>query len=118
MKKTRILLMQQQNQLQQISCQRNMAADFTQLKKAIDDLTSQITSNVTIEGGATALINKIADMMNAAVAAALTADAAANQGSIDAAAVAINGVRDAALASATPLSAALTANTPAAQPGQ
>lgn len=91
-------------------------ADFTNLQAKIDELVAQITKNVTVEGSATDLINGFAAAVTKAVTDALTADNAADQGSIDVAVAAIEGVRASAVDSADRLGAAIVANTPPAPP--
>lgn len=110
-------LHQAQPLLAQMSRQRNMAADFSGLQQVIADLTAQAAQNTSLEGSATGIINGFATAITEAVSKALAADDAADQGSIDAAKAAIATVKDQFVASAAPLSAAITANTPAAQPG-
>lgn len=97
--------------------QRNLAADFSGLQQVIADLTAQAAQNTSLEGSATQIITGIAAAMTDAVTKALTADAAANQGSIDVAKTAISGVKDQFVGSAAPLAAAIAANTPSAPTG-
>ncbi len=87
-------------------------SDFTTINQAVADLVTQVAATETTEAGATAAINKQAELTAKAVADALTADDAADQGSITAATTAINAVRDRLLASAKPLGDAI-ANVPA-----
>jgi hypothetical protein len=93
-----------------------MPADFSNLQTAIDDLVAQATKTTTTEGSAKLLIISLASQITTAVTAALTADRAANQTSIDAATTAIKTVKDQYLASADDLGAAIVANTPPPPP--
>lgn len=93
-----------------------MPADFASLTAKITELTTQVESTESIEASAVALINGFAVQVTAAVAAALTADNAADQGSIDATNAAIEGVRARFAASGAALGAAVVANTPGAPP--
>ncbi len=78
------------------------------------DLTAAVTQAETAEASVIVFIQGFAAQTQAAVAAALTADAAANQGSVDAANAAIKGVTDRMIAVASGLSAAITTTPPPA----
>ncbi len=93
-----------------------MASDFSALQAKIDALTAQVTATKTVEASAKALIIGQGDATKAAVAAALAADDAADQGSITAASTAIDGVTQQFAASAADLGSAIPANTPPATP--
>src|SRR5689334_10086947 len=93
-----------------------MAADFTKLQTTIDALTAQVKATQGVEASAKALILGQADATKTAVAAALQADDAADQGSIDAANAAIDGVTSQFAASAADLGSAIPAN-PGPGPG-
>jgi len=80
----------------------------------LSQVTAAIERAKTVQASATALINGFAAQAAAAVTAALTADDAADQGSIDAAVAAINQTAADLNASSDQLGAAITANTPAA----
>lgn len=71
---------------------------------AIDDLTAQVAQNVTVEGSAITLIQGLASQL-----AALSAAGGATPAQLTALSQQLN-------TSATPLAAAITANTPAATP--
>jgi hypothetical protein len=86
-----------------------MPADYTKLQAAVDALTLQVAATEGTEGSAVALIQGFAAQVSAAVAAALTADAAANQGSIDAAQAAIDTVTARFVASGKALGDAVAA---------
>jgi hypothetical protein len=91
-------------------------SDFTALQAKIDALTAQVTQTTTVEGSAVALLNGFAAQIQEKVQAALDADDAADQGSIQAAAAAIDGVTQQFVASATALGTAVVANTPPVPP--
>jgi hypothetical protein len=93
-----------------------MPSDFTALNQAIADLTAEVAEDETVESSAVTLINGFGAAVTTAVTAALTADAAANQTSIDAANGAIAAVVGRFVAARTPLAAAVVANTPAEVP--
>ena len=93
-----------------------MPTDFTQLDAAIADLTAQVASTETVEASADTLIEGFAVQVQAAVADALTKDAAANAASIAAANNAIEGVVARFKASGDKLAAAVVAGTPNATP--
>lgn len=93
-----------------------MASDFSSLTASIVDLQSKVTAATTTDAGATAFINGSAAQMKKAVTDALTADDAADQGSIQVATAAIDAVAQAQLASSKALGDAIVANTPAAPP--
>lgn len=77
-------------------------------------LTAAVEQAKTIEDSAVQLINGFAQRVADAVTAALAADDAADQGSIDAAVAAINEQASALTASSSTLADAVAANTPAA----
>ena len=81
---------------------------------AITALTTQATNTETVEGSAEVVLQGFAAQVQTAVAAALAADDAADQGSIAAANTAIAAVTARFVASAGTLGTAITANTPAA----
>lgn len=85
-------------------------ADTTALAQAVADLTTQVAATQGVEARATALINGFAAQVTKAVTDALTADNAADQGSIDAAVAAIASAKDAFNTSASALGAAVAAN--------
>ncbi len=85
-------------------------ADTTALNQAVQDLAAEVTNTTGIEASATALINGFAAAVTKAVTDALTADNAADQGSIDAATKAIADAKAAFNASAGTLAAAVAAN--------
>ena len=89
-------------------------ADTTGLNAAVAALTDQVEQTETVEGSAVTLINGFAAEIQKAVTDALTADNAADQGSIDAANAAIAAVTARFNASAASLGAAVSANTPPA----
>ena len=91
-----------------------MPANVDALNAAIADLTAQVAATTTVEASATTLINGFAAAVTKAVTDALTADNAADQGTIDAATSAIANVKAGFNTSATALGAAVTANTPQA----
>ncbi len=93
-----------------------MAANFAALQKAVDDAVAQATASETTDASAVALLNGQADAIKKAVTDALTADDAADQGSIDAATAAITNVNARFTAANNNLGTAVTANTPAAVP--
>ena len=86
-------------------------SDFSNLQAAIDSLTSQVASTETVEASAAALITGFSQQIDAAVAAALAADDAADQGSITAAQGAIAEVTARFQASAANLGNAIPAGT-------
>ena len=79
-------------------------------------LLAAVEKAKTVQASAVALINNFAANTVAAVTAALQADDAADQGSIDAAVAAINDQAAQLTASSDALGAAVTANTSAAPP--
>ena len=87
-----------------------MPVDVTALQNSINSLTAQVTTTVGVEDSAEALIAGFAAQVTKAVADALAADAAANQGSIDAATAAIAQVTTQFKASSDKLGAAVAAN--------
>jgi len=91
-------------------------SDFTALNTAITALTTQATNTETVEGSATVVLQGFAAQVTTAVAAALAADDAADQGSIAAANTAIAAVTARFVASAGTLGNAIIVNTPAAPP--
>lgn len=88
--------------------------DLTQFNASLDALTAQVTKTETVEAGASELIAGFSAAVAKAVTAALTADNAADQGSIDAANAAIADVTTRYQASSEKLGAAIVANTPSA----
>ena len=84
--------------------------DRTKLDKSIADLATQMTKTVGTEESAGQLIAGFSQAVQAAVADALTKDAAANQGSIDAASAAIDQVTAQFAAADDKLGAAIVAN--------
>jgi len=88
-----------------------MPANLQALNDAIAALTAQADATVTTEAVAKTLIEGFATQVTAAVTAALTADNAAGETSIAAAAAAIKTVKDRFTASASDLGAAI-ANVP------
>lgn len=93
-----------------------MPANFTNLQAEIAAMLTAVTDTETVGDAAIAIINNTAAAIQAAVVAALTADDAADQGSIDAAVTAIGESRARLVAEKDKLGAAVTANTPAAPP--
>jgi len=89
-----------------------MAANFQQLQQAIADLTAQVEKTEGTEQSAIALIQGFSAAIQKAVADALTADDAADQGSIDAANAAIAEVTNRFAASGAALGDAVAAGTP------
>lgn len=87
-----------------------MPADYSSLQAQIDALTQQVAQTEGVEASAVALIQNFAQQVQTAVAAALTADNAADQGSIDAANQAIQAVSARFQASGAALGAAVAAN--------
>lgn len=87
-----------------------MAADFTNLQKQIDALTTQVTNTEGVEASAALLLQNQATAIQTAVTAALTADNSADDASIAAANAAIQGVAARFQASADALGAAVAAN--------
>jgi enolase len=91
-------------------------SDFQTLNAAITALTTQVAATETVEGSAAALLVGQAAAIQKEVDNALTADDAADQGSIQAANAAIAAVQARFTASANTLGAAVVANTPNSQP--
>jgi hypothetical protein len=91
-----------------------MPANPAQLNAAIAALTTQVANTETVEASAVALFAGFSAQIQQAVAAALTTDDAADQGSIDAANQAISAVTARFQTSAAALGTAISANTPAA----
>lgn len=87
-----------------------MAADFAALQQAINALTAQVEQTEGTEASAKALIEGFAAQVQKAVSDALTADNAADQGSIDAANQAISDVTARFAASGSALGAAVASN--------
>lgn len=88
-------------------------ADVTALNAAVAALTDQVAATETVEASAKAAFEGFGAQIQAAVSAALTADNAADQGSIDAANAAIAGVTARFVASAAALGAAIPSGTTA-----
>lgn len=80
----------------------------------LDALVAAVNENDTLDASAVTLIEGIAAKISEAVAAALAADDAADQGSVDAAQAAIDATVAQLVASNQKLAAALVANTPSA----
>ena len=93
-----------------------MPADLTGLNAAIAALTTQVADTETKEASAIALIGGFATQVSKAVTDALTADDAADNGSIQAANEAIEAVRARFAASGAALGEAVAANTPQTPP--
>lgn len=95
-----------------------MSVNLSALQAQIDALTAQVTTTEGVEASAKAaivgLLSGQADAIAAAVTAALQADDAADQGSIDAAVAAIPPVTQRFMDSAANLAAAVPASSPAA----
>lgn len=87
-----------------------MPANFAALDAAIAALVSQATATEGVESSAAAVIAGFSVQVQNAVTAALTADNAADQGSIDAANAAIAAVTARFTASAGTLGAAISTN--------
>ncbi len=91
-----------------------MAADFSALQAKIDALTAQVAATEGVEASAKAALTGIlanqAQAIKDAVTAALTADDAADQGSIDAVTAAIDPVVARFAASAADLAGAVPVN--------
>ena len=79
----------------------------------VDALVAAVDRAVGLQNSAIAFITNSAELMKAAVAAALAADDAADQGSIDAANAAIDAVVAKQTASSDELAAALASTPPA-----
>lgn len=88
--------------------------DFSALNAKIEELKTNVTNAETVDASASALIAGFADAAKKAVADALAADDAADQGSIDAANQAIEDVKSRLTASSKALGDAVVANTPSA----
>ena len=90
-------------------------ANFSDVQTAITAFIAQAEVNKTVEGGATVVINGIQaanlKAVTEGVAAALAVDNASDDSILAAVASAINGVTQSLTDSATPLAAALVANT-------
>jgi hypothetical protein len=91
-----------------------MPANTSALDAALAALTTQVAETETVEASAVTLINGFAASVTAAVTAALEADNAADQTSIDAATAAIEATRARFAASEDALGAAIVASTPSA----
>ena len=91
-------------------------SDVSKLQAQIDALAAQVAQTETLEGSAVALLNGFSTAVQKAVADALAADDAADQGSIAAAADAISATTARFTASGAALGAAVAANTPQAPP--
>ena len=87
-------------------------ADFTKFQDAVTALRAQVAATVGVEDSAVALIIGFADTVKKAVTDALTADNAADQGSIDAAVGAITDATTAFANSQNKLGAAVSTVTP------
>ncbi len=87
-----------------------MPVDLTSLNASITALTAEVARTEGTEDSAGALINGFSAAVSAAVTKALTADAAANQASIDAANQAIADVTTRFVAADDKLGAAIAAN--------
>jgi hypothetical protein len=86
-----------------------MPAKYDDLQKALDDLTLEVAETEGVTESAVALIDGFAIQVTAAVEAALTADNAADQGSIDTSKAAIEAVRQRFAAAKDKLGAAVEA---------
>lgn len=84
--------------------------DLTLLNAAIERARAQAEKTAGTEDSAAVIIAAIREQVIAAVTAALTADAAANQGSIDIATKAINDTMDVIAEHDDKLGAAIAAN--------
>lgn len=93
-----------------------MPANFTNLQAEIANLLTAVTETETVGDAAIALIINSLATAQAMVVAALEADKAANQESIDAAVTAFAAARTQLIAEKDKIGAAVTANTPAAPP--
>lgn len=93
-----------------------MPADFSGLNAAVAALTAQVSSTEGTEASAIALLNGVGTAIQKAVADALTADDAADNGSIQAANQAIAAVISRFTASGNALGAAVAANSGGAPP--
>lgn len=91
-----------------------MPADYTALTQRITDMTAEVTRLETTEAGVETLITTLIQEGKDAVAKALTADNAADQGSIDAANAALDQVAARFIAVDDKLGAAIVAGTPPA----
>lgn len=91
-----------------------MPVNIDALNQAITNLQTEVDHTRTVEASAVALFNGFADRIKQAVTDALTVDAAANQGSIDAATNAVDQVTSQFNAAANDLGLAVTNNTPQA----
>ena len=87
-----------------------MAADFTALQQQIDALSTQVEATEGTEASAIKLIAGFSAAITKAVTEALTADDAADNGSIQAASAAIATVKDRFTQSAAALGDAVAAN--------
>jgi hypothetical protein len=85
-------------------------ARITDLAAAVDALVAQVQATKGVQASAVTLINGFAAIVTEKVAAALDADNAADQGSIDAATAAIEAARVEATDSTNALGAAVAAN--------
>jgi len=85
-------------------------ADFSKLDASTAGLVQDVTSAVGTMNSAVEFINGLAARITAAVTVALEADNAADQTSINAAVAAIEAERAKAVAAASQLAAAITAN--------
>lgn len=101
-------IIQGQNELKQEI--QTMSGTQNQLDAEIAALTAQVTANTTAEGSALVLLNGIPAMIAAAVAAAQAAGATPDE------LAAITNLQTTLAASAAPLAAAVTSNTPPAGP--
>ncbi len=87
-----------------------MAINMTELNNTIAALTAQVEKTEGTEDSATALIAGFSAAITKAVTDALVADDAADQGSVDAAKIAIDSVTARFSASSDKLGAAVAAN--------
>ena len=87
-----------------------MPADFSGLQAEVAALTAQLEQTRGVAASAALLINTFAERVSTAVTQALTADNAADQGSIDAALEAIRQTKEGFAQSASELGAAVAAN--------
>lgn len=89
-----------------------MPIDFTGLNSAVTALTNQVAATEGTEASAAALINGFSQQIQKAVADAIKADDAADQGTADAVNQAIAAVTQRFTQSANALGSAVAANNP------
>jgi len=86
-----------------------MPADFTNLNTSLTALTDEVTATEAGNASTIVFIQGVGQRMSEAVTAALTADAAANQTTIDAANAAITDLTNRLVATASTVTTALAA---------